>query len=145
MREIKFRAWDGKCLSNVYSFALGEGNRADTVETDDGIWETAVLMQYTGLKDKNGKEIYEGDVLGIYLEEIPPMDDDTKKELHGVMVNPSILHGRKAEWKYYQVKDMVSLHLDSQDYGPFSIDLDEHEVIGNIHQNPELLTNETTQ
>ena len=140
MREIKFRAWDGSKHQEMYDWSIIKAESFEEI-IDGGI----ILMQYTGLKDKNGVEIYEGDVLGVYLEEIPPMDDDTKKELHGVMVNPSILHGRKAEWKYYQVKDMVSLHLDSQDYGPFSIDLDEHEVIGNIHQNPELLTNETTQ
>jgi len=50
MREIKFRAWD-KILQKMYYPA------------DLDYAETAILMQYTGLKDKNGKEIYEGDIV----------------------------------------------------------------------------------
>ena len=142
MREIKFRAWDGEKMSS--SFTLKQAlYRTDTWDDFGENWD-GTFMQYTGIKDKNDKEIYEGDVLGVYLDEIPPMDNDTKKELHGVMVNPSIIHGREAQWKYYQVRDMISLHLNNQDYGPFSIDLDSYEIIGNIYENPELLTNKPT-
>ena len=52
MREIKFRAWD-KDLLKMYS--------KWTVIPDDD--RSHILMQYTGLKDKNGVEIYEGDIL----------------------------------------------------------------------------------
>jgi len=52
MREIKFRAWD-KDLHKMY-------NKWTVIPDDD---RSHILMQYTGLKDKNGKEIYEGDIV----------------------------------------------------------------------------------
>lgn len=63
MREIKFRAWDGK---QMYYH-----NWRDRDSQVHDLWQFVVnvpdgeLMQYTGLKDKNGKEIYEGDRLKI--------------------------------------------------------------------------------
>ena len=52
MREIKFRAWDKETKSMIYN-PLGFPE----------LYPTNELMQYTGLKDKNGQEIYEGDIL----------------------------------------------------------------------------------
>lgn len=62
-REIKFRVWHTKRQCWV-AFDVGditEGNIADD--------ENCTVQQYTGLKDKNGKEIYEGDVLSIIAED----------------------------------------------------------------------------
>ena len=61
MREIKFRVWSKKypCMWYYPDFSL---NRILDEKND---WE--ILMQYTGLKDKNGKEIYEGDILTTTL------------------------------------------------------------------------------
>lgn len=81
-REIKFRAWDasngrmeyemfyvfqksGKCFFPEYKIV--DGKLTDEIKSlyDCGE-EEPILMQYTGLKDKNGVEIYDGDIVGGY-------------------------------------------------------------------------------
>lgn len=61
MRTIKFRAWDGDRMQRVLTLGLNEGF-VSTNKLHSDI-EDFKLMQYTGLKDKNGREIYEGDIL----------------------------------------------------------------------------------
>lgn len=70
MREIKFRAWDKnkKEMIDVYSLDFLEGGNLTGIGTnfdgsDGKIIQDVEIMQYTGLKDKNSKEIYEGDIL----------------------------------------------------------------------------------
>lgn len=63
MRDIKFRAWDK--WDNKMEFP--NGSFLDVPRRIAGNWkEFLILMQYTGLKDKNGlKEIYEGDIIDV--------------------------------------------------------------------------------
>ena len=76
MREIKFRAWDMNVKRMVYHFLLSSSGGLFALEnpmTPQGddygvfakipIYEEAELMQYTGLKDMNGTEMYEGDIV----------------------------------------------------------------------------------
>lgn len=66
MREIKFRAWD-----KIQNLMLEHDEIADfTIKEIETQKDCVVLMQYTGLKDKNGKEIYEGSIVndGAYIE-----------------------------------------------------------------------------
>ena len=130
MREIKFRAWNKKKrkLLEVWNIKFRLDYReeingaVDSISVkDDGIDEIDdfILMQYTGLKDKNGKEIYEGDILEVNVEL------DNKKICHQV--------------KYYengfflfQLNGLPSTFLIHSEY------LNQHKIIGNIYENPEL-------
>lgn len=115
MREIKFRAWDkiNKDMFNVESINFQERRvYKDTVSYRE--FEDMELMEYTGLKDKNNKEIYEGDIFHI----------GSKKILYVVEWIDCGLKGR-------QIKNKSWIGLDYWK--------DDIEVIGNVYENPELI------
>lgn len=117
MREIKFRAWDKRCKEMMSQNDLEHFDFwTEIVQVNNmpSQGKDYVLMQFTGLLDKNGKEIYEGDILK----------------------RPKLSYGKKMGNVYKVVKWVNS----KRDNG-FNIasSNEKYEVIGNIYSNPELI------
>jgi uncharacterized phage protein (TIGR01671 family) len=121
MREIKFRAWDEKFKMMNEVIVMDFDSRKVNLHPDynhQSYFKDVVLMQYTGLKDKNGVEIYEGDILKYCFEMEREEDND---EGQGVVVFKNGMFTVE-KMEYYQALS---------DY--------KTDVIGNLHENPELL------
>jgi len=122
MREIKFRLWnnDTKCMyaDSGLSIALGLN---DAVQK--ALENNYIIMQYTGLKDKNGKEIYEGDILNSKNDGKDGCDVWDYKTHVNLIVR----------WneKYAHLEGLP-------DHGEWSVhSFSRIEIIGNIHENPD--------
>lgn len=114
MRDIKFRAWD-----IAYKKWLEQKEVYEEV-AEQGMWnpersEYFHIMQYTGLKDKNGKEIYEGDIV--------------MKETYS-----------RGYWLPVVWKEAMFAVGESGLSPLYKSDAKYYEVIGNIYENPSLLT-----
>lgn len=69
-RLIKFRAWDGNIMYFGTPFMDRWPSDSGFLDIDLCRVDEVVLMQYTGLKDKAGKEIYEGDIVNFYNDNV---------------------------------------------------------------------------
>ena len=123
MREIKFRAWN-KEKKEMRKDVDTVGRFYTTFDRSDGRFRTneeVEIMQFTGLQDKNGVDIYEGDIL-IYQH----MFVDKKS------VSEVIWNEKYSGFASYVEDDERRYILEKELKNQF-------EVIGNIYENPELL------
>jgi len=143
MRKLKFRAWSEEQKKLIQGYPLGEDQKngftvcgvsenGEQETTSDGL----VLMQFTGLVDKNGKEIYEGDVLQKYITDYEHEDYQEFVDSGYETIEPM-----------KKITDVCSLEhfrywLKNESFGYEGEDLEspeDWEIIGNIYENPELI------
>lgn len=132
-REIKFRFWDSvdnKMMdssdidSSLY-FPSFEPQLSIGRYLENGDWEQDLpIMQYTGFKDKNGKEIFEGDILSCKVW-IDGKWEDSKE--------PVIFRDGCfcLDWSFQK---------DGSYYEILSKEIEGKSILGNIYENPELIT-----
>lgn len=138
MREIKFRAWnkENKTMNVVkeLSFVQHQDGRLDMI---DAGWRNPIktfeLMQYTGVRDKNEKEIYEGDI--VRWHEVL----HTSRGIHDYGVSFGVVEFRTTNWSSeFEIKHVKGENRFYDEMGP-RFSFDDVEVIGNIYENPELV------
>lgn len=150
MRELKFRVWDKKTkkmrqLANiVFNAGFGVEPNDNTIKL---IWvkgkdiiedkdiqiqreDNFELMQFTGLHDKNGKEIYEGDILQ-QVHYVFSNDEYDHKGFKKLIIQ--VLWGQKEAAFIFKVIKKIDIEMPKDYKEPY------REVIGNIYENPDLL------
>lgn len=139
MRTVKYRAF---ILGKMYDVKSLDFNDEDgiTITTSGGFYnighgtkdEHGHLMQYTGLRDKNGVEIYEGDIVKI-VSKMVKVDGSPTKDEDAINTYEIFYHPQRCEWfrrllttnKHYTIGYEESVSYCTLHY---------YEVIGNIHE-----------
>ena len=123
MRELKFRYICKDVLGRTFTFAktIEEMERAElNINTYGRIQEIISRDQYTGLKDKNGKEIYEGDIIKDIENWIGIVEWNKKDCFFNIN---------------YPIQNETMMFDDAFDSNPEK----NTEIIGNIYENPKLM------
>lgn len=120
MREIKFEVWDPnteRMYKNVGIDTIGHYDFQGDAITEQ---EALVIRQYTGLKDKNGKEIYEGDVGYTRIVRYKGSE----------RIFLSVVRCDRCFWDFYDKERDIPHEIWPDD---------QFEIIGNIYEHPHLL------
>lgn len=138
MRDIKFRAWDKVQNEMIPDKTINLQRSYSGMFQGEGNW---IPMQYTGLKDKNGTEIYEGDILRFTYWWFDGGEAET--ELVGVVAyipeeaSYGLTHIKNKEWlSHIGAKEGDE---DTQSFSGWQFSPDDIEVLGNIYEKPGLL------
>lgn len=123
MRELKFRAWDIDNKKYEYDIAIRPINRIIDIEIFNNemypVEFRGIVEQYTGLKDKNGKEIYEGSM-------VKSENGQRYGFVEYIEVDGAFMIWWTSENEFIYLGEAIRKYEDL-------------EVIGNVHEGPELL------
>ncbi len=123
MREIKFRAWYKQ------SKRMRHTGWSDDLELGIDLNEDGMLMQYTGVKDSNGIEIYDGDILELKAFDSYMLNDEENIELDA----NRIVGFKEGSFTLEEINGTAWCNI-------CMAELSLAKVIGNIYQNKELLS-----
>lgn len=139
----KFRVWDKETdtMHDVSGIDFDDGEVTSVSIWSEG-WpwildpENIELMQFTGVKDRNGVEIYEGDAfIKIFRTmEIPTGKNGVEKAVGIVKMHKGSYQVYIDGWGYDLLSDVMKLHTITA-----NSDYWENEIVGNIYENPELI------
>ena len=131
MREIKLRAWD-----KVHEEMIEWEKYKDELVSQDFTDNNLVIMQYTGLKDKNGVEIYEGDILINKSTINQPAGQITTKIIGDIQILNGMTYLIGKTWQ-----DVDGEDIRLSEYKSLMLSPELFKIIGNIYENPEIRDN----